>query len=432
MDSTSESQYVREGEHVLIQVNGEKHAMVQVNSSTSFRAERRVRISCDSIIGHPVGSVFKLVEGSKLERISAKEALCNSTNRDITKLIPIDDPSFVPERDNRSIVDLHGEAQGLSAEEILQMKGKLNADELVSKIAEKSSSFSLKTEFAQEKYLKKKKRKFTTEVKITKNTASSLSEAYFSKKADKVLGLRPDTLALLLTRANIRPFSQVMILDTCCGLVTSAIAERMGGYGRILAGYCGPCAAPECVRMLNFSDEIYGTIINFPMKVLAEIQPIQSSRIAPEEVALYVSTDKNSDSDADQKMKSTKSGRVLLPEPEKDVLHRWIAEGSDSLVVISHFDPKDVVSKMIQFLVPGGSLVVYSPIIEPLSLLSQLLKDSGLALNVQISENWYREYQVLSGRTHPMMSMSGSGGYLLSAIKNHPVRDFPAGSKDNI
>jgi len=34
-----------------------------------------------------------------------------------------------------------------------------------------------------------------------------------------------------------------------------------------------------------------------------------------------------------------------------------------------------------------------------------------------ITESWLRKYQVLPGRTHPVMSTSGSGGYVLHAIK---------------
>lgn len=34
-----------------------------------------------------------------------------------------------------------------------------------------------------------------------------------------------------------------------------------------------------------------------------------------------------------------------------------------------------------------------------------------------ITESWLRRYQVLPGRTHPTMHTSGSGGFILHAIK---------------
>ncbi len=34
-----------------------------------------------------------------------------------------------------------------------------------------------------------------------------------------------------------------------------------------------------------------------------------------------------------------------------------------------------------------------------------------------LSETWMRQYQVLPKRTHPLMSMSGSGGFILVGYK---------------
>lgn len=41
---------------------------------------------------------------------------------------------------------------------------------------------------------------------------------------------------------------------------------------------------------------------------------------------------------------------------------------------------------------------------------------------VQLQESWCREMQVLPARTHPTMTTSGTGGYILSAIR---VRNTP-------
>lgn len=46
-------------------------------------------------------------------------------------------------------------------------------------------------------------------------------------------------------------------------------------------------------------------------------------------------------------------------------------------------------------------------------------------LNPSITEAWLRQYQVFPGRTHPMMNMTGGGGYLLHAIH---VYDDPKAS----
>lgn len=39
------------------------------------------------------------------------------------------------------------------------------------------------------------------------------------------------------------------------------------------------------------------------------------------------------------------------------------------------------------------------------------------AVQLVLCDNWLREYQVLPNRTHPLVNMSGTGGYLLSGVK---------------
>jgi tRNA (adenine58-N1)-methyltransferase non-catalytic subunit len=68
------------------------------------------------------------------------------------------------------------------------------------------------------------------------------------KKSDKVLGIRPDTLATILCKASLRPMSQVLVLDECMGLITASVAERLGGYARIFAPtFKVPGFSAECV-----------------------------------------------------------------------------------------------------------------------------------------------------------------------------------------
>ena len=42
---------------------------------------------------------------------------------------------------------------------------------------------------------------------------------------------------------------------------------------------------------------------------------------------------------------------------------------------------------------------------------------------MQVSETWYREYQVLPLRTHPHMFHSGSGGFVLSGTRVVPEEE---------
>ena len=44
------------------------------------------------------------------------------------------------------------------------------------------------------------------------------------------------------------------------------------------------------------------------------------------------------------------------------------------------------------------------------------MQASRQAVALQLQEPWWRHHQVLPSRTHPEMSMSGTGGYILSGI----------------
>ena len=46
----------------------------------------------------------------------------------------------------------------------------------------------------------------------------------------------------------------------------------------------------------------------------------------------------------------------------------------------------------------------------------QLQQHDRSAVALMITDTWLREYQTLPGRTHPVMTMPSSGGYLLSGI----------------
>ena len=90
----------------------------------------------------------------------------------------------------------------------------------------------------QEKYLKKKTEKYTVRATVERPTQRSLAEALFSWRPERIQYMRADTLAMLLTMANVGAYGRALVLDACGGLVTGAVAERMGGFGQV--GRC-PC-----------------------------------------------------------------------------------------------------------------------------------------------------------------------------------------------
>jgi len=94
----------------------------------------------------------------------------------------------------------------------------------------------------------------------------------------------------------------------------------------------------------------------------------------------------------------------------------WAGEW-ESVIVASDFDAFEIIEKLCPYLAGSANIVIHSPYLQTLSEVHQKLRAKQEYLGPSITESWLRQYQVLPGRTHPMMNTTGSGGYLLTAIK---------------
>jgi tRNA (adenine-N(1)-)-methyltransferase non-catalytic subunit len=94
----------------------------------------------------------------------------------------------------------------------------------------------------------------------------------------------------------------------------------------------------------------------------------------------------------------------------------------DGLVVIAREHPANILTALLPYVAPSRPFVVYSQCREPLLELYRLLKCGHNTLGNRVTESWLRYHQILECRTHPDISMSGGGGYLLSGIVvEHPT-----------
>ncbi|XP_012288221.1 tRNA (adenine(58)-N(1))-methyltransferase non-catalytic subunit TRM6 [Orussus abietinus] len=131
--------------------------------------------------------------------------------------------------DNRCIFD-DGTSQKLSKDEILELReaGK-SGKEIVGTLIENSKTFANKTEYSQEKYLKKKERKYSQYLVIHKPTVRALQEIYFQQDHGKICGLRMDTLALLFSYSDVKSEGLYLLYDSgSSGLVAAGMLNRIG------------------------------------------------------------------------------------------------------------------------------------------------------------------------------------------------------------
>jgi tRNA (adenine-N(1)-)-methyltransferase non-catalytic subunit len=104
-------------------------------------------------------------------------------------------------------------------------------------------------------------------------------------------------------------------------------------------------------------------------------------------------------------------GRIALRE---------IRQLTTSIVLATELSPISILARLSPYLMGSSQIVIYSPYLPILSEVLAHTRKSTEYLNPTITESWSRTYQVLPGRTHPLMMTSGTGGYLFHATKIFP------------
>ena len=104
--------------------------------------------------------------------------------------------------DNRDLVDKDN--QKLSRDEINKMREDgVDGVEIMEKLIENSETFQAKTKFSQEKFLKKKAKKYHQYILVRKPSIRLLMEITYKADPMKLLNLRVDTLSQVNTRLSL-------------------------------------------------------------------------------------------------------------------------------------------------------------------------------------------------------------------------------------
>ncbi|XP_017264756.1 tRNA (adenine(58)-N(1))-methyltransferase non-catalytic subunit TRM6 [Kryptolebias marmoratus] len=443
---------IKDGDYVVLK-RGEIYKAVQIQLRKKVIFEKQW-IFLDNVVGHLYSTTFEIVSGGVLQ--PKKEDKDSESSTDVK----------AAGTDNRNIVD-DGKSQKLTRDDIETLKEQgLKGQEIIQQLIENSSTFSNKTGYAQDKYIKKKKKKYENTVTILKPTCRILALMYHGREPGKICHLRYDTLAQMLTLANIHAGSKVLVFETCAGLVLGSVMERMGGYGSVIQMYPGGGPVRAGVECFGFPAHFHNMLHEFPIchinamlagsldttvkdpaadekhfDVAAEEEQNQpeaeQQQGSPEEQSMEINAAEDAGQDQEklekEKRKEVKAQekRVKLEEKRRKLAAAAaLLEGrnADGLVIASRFHPCPVLLGLIKFLSPSRPFVVYSQYKEPLIECYTKLKEQGGTVNLRLTDTWLRHYQVLPNRTHPLLLMSGGGGYLLSGTTVATDHSKPAGS----
>lgn len=425
----------------------------------------------DQAIGHSYGSTFEVTSGGSLQLRKKKEEAASETKEAGT--------------DNRNIID-DGKSQKLTQDDIKALKDKgIKGEEIVQQLIENSTTFRDKTEFAQDKYIKKKKKKYEAIITILKPSTRILSIMYYAREPGKINHMRYDTLAQMLTLGNIRAGNKMIVMETCSGLVLGAMMERMGGFGSIVQLYPGDGPVRAATACFGFPKSFYGGLHEFPLNkvnsllngtfsaemfsseskdstlveesngTLEEKQIIeqdnddrvaeapQSNHPEEQETVEIVSEDPEYKEPKEKGSKKDYIQEKQRRQEEQRKRHLEAAallgeRNADGLVVASRFHPAPLLLSLLDFVAPSRPFVVYCQYKEPLLECYTKLRERGGVINLRLSETWLRNYQVLPDRSHPKLLMSGGGGYLLSgftvvldSLRADPSLKFSASTLDS-
>ncbi|XP_057308812.1 tRNA (adenine(58)-N(1))-methyltransferase non-catalytic subunit TRM6-like [Hydractinia symbiolongicarpus] len=485
--------------------------------------------SCKDMIGKPYGTAFKVIDKKSLEVIDPVLVEEHAEEYENNASINHDEIT----QDNRSIVD-NPESQKLSKDEIMSLRdtGK-TGEEIVQTLVDNSATFKDRTEFSKAKYIKKKKKKYLAQFVALRPCARLLAELYFFKNPNKIMDLRTDSLAQVLTWSNVQANSNVLLMETCQGFVAGAVMERLGAGGSMVQIYQGSFPVRIILEQFNFSvSERREKCCCFPMEKIACLEELFATSQDDGELLEYILgknsiTDKNDqtekpttdttstvevsadtkmeptvdmsvdtkmeptvDMSVDTKMEPTVDMRVDKTEQTGDLsadvcmsvdtktepnptekeyeksgtepisnahvknsnLKRKHAEDGeinenkytnrvafiskeerateclralshlrsknfDCLIIVAKYHPKSLLLALLEFLPIAMPFVVYFTHQEPLAECYIALRDRKIAVNLELTETWLRNIQVLPKRTHPEIVMSATGGYILRGIK---------------
>jgi len=100
-----------------------------------------------------------------------------------------------------------------------------------------------------------KQKKYIDDYVSKKCTPASLCDVYHVKSKEKVLNMRSDTLAQILSQASIAAGRRALIIDSVLGLVVGSAAYRMQGHG-VIFGFGGQQPHFEVIDLINLNEKL--------------------------------------------------------------------------------------------------------------------------------------------------------------------------------
>ncbi|KFD67472.1 hypothetical protein M514_00544 [Trichuris suis] len=385
---------IAEGSYVILK-RGNTARLTRIARGQQIVLEKS-KFLTDNLIGQPYNQLFEILPNKHLQCCTETELsqFLNSEGFDANGVDQCDELADDSDQlsQTETIVAEQQCNQTVSFDELKSLKSSgASSDDIVQLLIDGSLSYKRKTDLAKRKYIQRKRRKHSAYVLVMKPCIRLLAEVYYHKNPAKLMDMRPDYFAYLLSYANIQHRSRVLVVEDCCGLISAAVLDRSDGNSLCLQLHKGDqCQSIPCIEAMQYPSSI-----------------MQCYRKLPMCVAMDELTANGEKSDIENTTYA-KHAETL----------RLFKQGNfDSLIIASNYDLTSViVSLLLPAVRPSGTVAIYSDVMQLAVEYFDVLRTSQQTVELELIDSFLRYHQILPNRTRPNMAGYFSPGYILTGI----------------
>lgn len=401
-------QLISADQYALIRLPSEGMKMVKLKQRGVVLLGKYGSFQMANILGYPWGLSFEVLEDHQVKQIQSIDEEIELTREDLTQYFA---------ENNQNIIDVGATVQGLSLQEITELK-KLGpssqiGQQIIEKMIASHDGFDKKTVFLQQKYLKRKQQKYLRRFTVEFVGPNELLDYYQDKDMMRLLDMSMETLGLILSYANVQPGGKYLILDDTTGVLTYAIAERMRGQGEILLIHENEYPNLSALNYADYSLEYRRTFL----RTLNWLQVVE-----PEPVPWRDYTEE--EMEECRGLKRSQYYRRKQRVADTNYALEMMAKGEfDAVITATTVYLPSIMPYLIDKAGGSLSIVLYNQHKELLMTVQNLLTVDKRVLAPTLFETRVVPFQTVPGKMHPVMTMKGFGGYILWGTKVIPNED---------
>lgn len=394
--------------HYLIINRNETYLIHQISNKAVLKLGRDV-IDLKAAIGQPYHSTYKLEPVPEKKRHYSLAACNDNQVRNQWETNGCG-------TDNKLITD-DSSSQLLSTDEIIALKESGETGQnIVERLLENSKTFQLKTEYAQEKYLKKKAKKYCDYLTILRPTIRLITDILYKQQTiPKTISIRFDTLAQILCRVNLDPDGKYLLYENGSqGLLQATLLNQLHNDGRIVHVFSSTTEqnAFKAVKAMNFSESKIKQMLTVSLDEILNPKSEDTQEQSNEGDAPSLQDERKRKSDEAY----TQVKKKHRPIASNDGLTFITTNKFDGLIVVCREEPTEFVKTLLPYLSLSRPFVVYSAYREILVAMYAEFKMRRNLTFLRLTDSFMRYHQVLPNRTHPDVTMDDGGGFLFSGL----------------